>query len=52
MGNKINTEGQERFPSVSADGKYLFFARHKDDITYSDFYWVDAKIIADLKPKE
>jgi hypothetical protein len=52
MGNKINTEGQERFPSVSADGKYLFFARHKDNVTYSDFYWVDAKIIEELKPKE
>jgi hypothetical protein len=52
MGNRINTEGQERFPSVSPDGKYLFFARHKDSITYSDFYWVSAKIIEELKPKE
>ena len=52
MGNQINTEGQERFPSVSPDGKYLFFTRHKDDITYSDFYWVSAKIIDELRPKE
>jgi len=52
MGDKINTEHQERFPSVSPDGKYLFFARHPDSITYSDFYWVSAKIIEDLKPKE
>ena len=52
MGNKINTDGQERFPSVSPDGKYLFFARHKDHITYSDFYWLDAKIIEALRAKE
>jgi hypothetical protein len=52
MGDKINTAGQERFPSVSPDGKYLFFARTQDEKTYSDFYWVDAKIIEELKPKE
>jgi hypothetical protein len=51
MGNRINTESQERFPSVSPDGKYFFFARTRDSITYSDFYWVDAKIIEELKPK-
>jgi ankyrin repeat protein/Tol biopolymer transport system component len=33
-------------PSVSPDGKYLFFARH------GNIFWVDAKIIEDLKPKE
>lgn len=33
-------------PSVSPDGKYLFFARH------GNIFWVDAKIIEKLKPKE
>jgi glyoxylase-like metal-dependent hydrolase (beta-lactamase superfamily II) len=32
--------------SLSPDGKYLFF------LSESDIYWVDAKIIEDLKPKE
>ncbi len=32
-------------PSVSPDGKYLFFARH------GNIFWVDAKIIEILKPK-
>lgn len=32
-------------PSVSPDGKYLFFARH------GNIVWVDAKIIEILKPK-
>lgn len=49
MGEKINTPGQERFPSVTPDNKYLFFARHSDSITYSDIYWVEAKIINNLK---
>jgi len=51
MGKSVNTPRQERFPSVSPDGKYLFFARHLDSITYSDIYWVDAKIIEKLKSK-
>ena len=48
LGPKINTGGHERFPSVTPDGKYLVFLRVTDG---SDIYWVDAKIIVDLKPK-
>ncbi len=43
LGDRINTPGQERFPSVSPDGRYLFFARHVDDLAYSDIYWVEAE---------
>lgn len=35
-----------RFPHVSPDGKYLFF------MTREGIYWVSAKIIEELKPKE
>jgi hypothetical protein len=49
LGPKINTGGTERFPSVTPDGEYLFFLRVSKG---SDFFWVDAKIIGDLKPKE
>jgi Tol biopolymer transport system component len=48
MGDKINTPGQERSPSVSPDGKYFFFTRHNRE-TLQDFYWIDAKIIEELK---
>ena len=51
MGDKINTINKENYPSVSADGKYIFFdrraAENSDNI---DIYWVDAKIIETLKP--
>ena len=31
---------------VSPDGKYLFYSNK------GDIYWVDAKFIAELKPKD
>jgi len=40
-----------RFPSVSPDGKYLFFTKFTEG-GHEDFYWVDAKIIGVLRPKE
>lgn len=43
MGDKINTMGSEFAPTISPDGKYLFFARDKQ------VYWVDASIIESLK---
>jgi len=49
LGPKINTGATERFPSVTPDGKYLFFLRVSDG---SDFCWVSAKFIQDLRPKE
>jgi ankyrin repeat protein len=35
---------------ISPDGRYLFFAGHKNGVW--DIYWMDAGIIEDLKPKE
>jgi Tol biopolymer transport system component len=40
-----------RFPSVSPDGKYLFFTKYTQG-GHEDFYWMDAKIIEGLKPKQ
>ena len=51
LGETINTPGQERFPGVSPDGRYLFFARHADNETYSDIYWVDAEIIQTIRDR-
>ncbi len=45
LGSGINTSASEGFPSLSYDGKYLFFDRN------GDIYWVDTKIIQDMKPK-
>jgi len=50
LGNAVNNDWRERFPSVSHDGKYLFFTRRNDES--NDFYWVDAEVIEKLRPKE
>jgi len=52
MGEKINTTASEKNPSVSPDGKFLFFdwrtKPRNEDVT---IYWVDAQIIETLRPK-
>ena len=42
----INTNGS--LATLSPDGKYLFYNCNLDQ----NIYWLDAKIIEDLKPKE
>ena len=46
MGDKINTELNERFPTVSPDGKYLFFMRHTET---QDIFWVSTSVFEDLE---
>jgi Tol biopolymer transport system component len=52
MGPKINTVFSERFARLSPDGKYLFFGSSRnqsaDNIGF-DIYWIDARVIAELK---
>ena len=43
MGPKINSEGHELCPFVSADGKYFFYTSKQD------IYWVDTKILQEIK---
>ena len=48
MGEKINSTFAERFAGVSPDGKYLFFGSNRNG-ALPDIYWIDARIIAELK---
>lgn len=50
MGNKINSPKLEMVCSISPDGKYLFIRTFRNG--NADIYWVSAKIIEELKPKE
>jgi hypothetical protein len=52
MGKLINTEYIEFCPLVSPDGKYFFFSSDRLNVKECDIYWVDARIIKELKPKE
>ena len=53
LGGAINTSAFERFPSLSRDGKYLFFVRSYGQQFVSEqahFYWVDARSIGKFTP--
>ena len=43
LGDPINTPERESNPTISPDGKYLFFTRH------GKIYWVSAEILTRLK---
>ena len=58
MGDRINGPLNERFPNVTPDGKYLFFnstrkipgaAANAPGNGQGDVYWIDAKIIDELR---
>jgi len=49
LGDTINTEFAEAYGSITPDGKYFFFHRGYGN-NKADIYWVDAKVIMDLKP--
>ena len=53
LGDKINTGGWDAAASVTPDGKFILFHRDVDPEGESnvDIYWVDAKIIEDLRLK-
>ena len=60
LGPKINSEAKDRFPYISQDEKYFFFNSSRVSSLNikripdgpGNVYWVDAKIIEDLKPDE
>jgi hypothetical protein len=47
MGDEINTSASENCPYITLDGKYFFFTSSRSG--NRDIYWVDAKIIDNLK---
>ncbi len=54
LGNEINTEHAENYPSVSPDGKYLFFDRRvrTENGRKVDIYWADIRFIKAMRPKQ
>lgn len=60
MGPNINSDAKDRFPYVSSDGEYFFFNSSRVSVLNTkpipggpgNVYWVDAKIIEELRLKE
>ncbi len=48
MGDKINTSSGESGGYVTPDGKYFFFNKADGD---GDIFWVDARVIENLRPQ-
>lgn len=52
LGPQVNTEYLETCPSLSPDGKYIFFGRYNDENETSNIYWISSKIIDKLREKK
>jgi Tol biopolymer transport system component len=51
MGDKVNSAKWDAYASVTPDGKYILFNRGVDPENNNvDIYWVDAKVIEELRP--
>jgi len=50
MGDKVNSPHQEYIPYVTLDGKHFFFTSNISG--NRDIYWMEAKIIEELRPNE
>ena len=51
LGPEVNTEYLETCPSLSPDGKYIFFGRYNDENEKSNIYWISSEIIDKLREK-
>lgn len=45
LGPRVNSAHSETCPSLSPDGRYLFFSRYDEPGDVSQIYWVDAQVI-------
>lgn len=50
LGNTVNSNFNETGPSITPDGKYLFFGRYNEEGGLSNFYWVSTEVINKVRP--
>jgi Tol biopolymer transport system component len=51
-GPGVNSDYGETCPSISPDGKYLFFSRYNEEGGVSNVYWVSMEVIEKVRPKK
>ncbi|MDX9955791.1 MAG: hypothetical protein RBT75_16940, partial [Anaerolineae bacterium] len=52
LGAKVNSEAEESTPTLSPDGKYLFFASNRGaGQRFPDLYWIEASFLQALNPE-
>ena len=54
LGDEVNSDFNEKGPTITPDGKYLFFGRaeRKGKVGLANIYWVSTKVIERLKPSD
>lgn len=52
LGEAVNSKFSETCPSLTPDGKYLFFSRYDEEGGLSNIYWISAEVINKVKPAE
>lgn len=50
LGNPVNTRYREGSPTITPDGKYLFFNRYDEESGNPNIYWVRTEVINKVKP--
>jgi len=45
LGPAVNTEHSETCPSLSPDGRFLFFSRYNEPGGISDIYWISSEVV-------
>ncbi|MBY6189243.1 serine hydrolase [Microbulbifer agarilyticus] len=50
LGSEVNSTHSETVPSVTPDGKYLFFSRYDEEGGISNFYWISSEVIDEVRP--
>lgn len=51
LGPTVNSNFPETCPSITPDGKYLFFGRYNEEGGLSNIYWVSTEVIENVRPK-
>jgi len=49
LGSAVNSNFNETCPSITPDGKYIFFSRYDEEGGLPNIYWVSAEIINKIK---
>ena len=52
LGAGVNSEYSESCPSLSDDGKYLFFSRYDEPDEVAQIYWVDSGVIENTRQRQ
>jgi Tol biopolymer transport system component len=50
LGPEVNTGHSETCPSLSPDGRFLFFSRYNEPGGLSNIYWVSSDVITEVVP--